>query len=244
MAEPVQLFVTCLVNSLYPEVGKAAVRLLEEAGFRVEFPLDQTCCGQPAFNGGFRREAVSMARQTIDVLDTTDGPIVVPSGSCAAMMIHHAPDLLSDDEAYASSARRVAARTRELIQFLAEDTDFEGAAGDCGGCVTTYHASCHALRWLGILEQPKQLLDDAQIDRVSMGGEDECCGFGGLFSIKLPEVSAAMLETKIESIESSGADVVVGVDVSCLMHIGGGLRRAGSAVTTRHVAEILAEGLG
>jgi L-lactate dehydrogenase complex protein LldE len=244
MAEPVQLFVTCLVNSLYPEVGKAAVRLLEEAGFRVEFPLDQTCCGQPAFNGGFRGEAVSMARQTIDVLDPTDGPIVVPSGSCAAMMIHHAPDLLSDDEAYASGARRVAARTRELIQFLAEDTDFEAAAGDCGGCATTYHASCHALRWLGILEQPKQLLDDAQIDRVSLDGEDECCGFGGLFSIKLPEVSAAMLETKIKSIESSGADVVVGVDVSCLMHIGGGLRRAGSAVTTRHVAEILAEGLG
>ena len=179
-----------------------------------------------------------MARQTIDVLDATEGPIVVPSGSCAAMMIYHAPDLLGDDEMYAAGARRVADRTRELIQFLVEDTHFEAVASDCGGCVTAYHASCHALRWLEILDQPKQLLDDAGIDRVPLVGEDECCG-----SIKLPEVSAAMLETKIESIESSGADVVVGVDVSCLMHIGGGLRRAGSGVTTRHVAEILAEDL-
>lgn len=240
MAEPVQLFVTCLVNSLYPNAGKAAVHLLERAGYRVEFPVDQTCCGQPAYNGGFRDEAVAMARQTVDVLDATAGPVVVPSGSCAAMMIHHAPDLLAGDGEYDGKARRVAARTRELTQFLFEEAGESVATADCGGCVVTYHASCHALRGLGVLGQPKVLLDDAGVERVPLADEDECCGFGGLFSIKMPEVSAAMMDTKIGNIEASGADVVVGVDVSCLLHIGGGLRRSGSEVTTRHIAEILA----
>ena len=235
---PVQLFVTCLVNSLYPDVGKATVALLERAGHEVEFPLDQTCCGQPSYNGGFAAEAQRQARQTIDVLDATEGPIVVPSGSCAAMIIHHNLELLRDDPDYLTKAKRVAARTRELTQFLATAGGGEPAGGDVG--TTTYHASCHALRWLGVLEEPKQLLDAAGVDRVELVGEDECCGFGGLFSIKAPEVSGAMMNTKIEQIEASDADVVVGVDVSCLMHIAGGLRRQGSAIEVRHIAEALA----
>ncbi len=240
---PVQLFVTCLVNSLYPSVGKATVMLLEQAGYEVEFPLDQTCCGQPAYNGGFRSEATAQIRQTLDVLDATDGPIVVPSGSCAAMLIYHSEELVAGDAVYRRKAERVAGRTRELTQFLVEDAGFEPSTVDCDGCTTTYHASCHGLRWLGVREQPKQLLDGAGIERVELSGEDECCGFGGLFSIKAPEVSAAMMDTKIERIESSGADVAVGIDVSCLMHIGGGLKRRGSTVETKHIAEILAGGL-
>jgi L-lactate dehydrogenase complex protein LldE len=240
MSEPVQLFVTCLVNSLFPNVGKATVQLLEQAGFRVEFPLEQTCCGQPAFNGGFSTEAAAMARETVDVLDATEGPIVVPSGSCAAMMIHHIPEVLGEEARYAAKAERVARRTRELTQFLADEADVSVTPAGCGGAVTTYHASCHALRELGVREQPKRLLDRADVERVPLPAEDECCGFGGLFSIKQPEASAAMMETKISNIEASGAGVVVGVDVSCLMHIGGGLRRKDSSIITKHVAEILA----
>jgi L-lactate dehydrogenase complex protein LldE len=236
----VQLFVTCLVNSLYPNVGKATVALLERAGYQVEFPVDQTCCGQPAYNGGFDTEAQAQTKQTLDVLDATEGPIVVPSGSCAAMLIHHSPELVADDPRYRLKAERVAARTRELTQFLVEDAGYEPATTDCGGCTATYHASCHALRGLGIREQPKALLDAAGVDRVELEGEDECCGFGGLFSIEAPEVSGAMMNTKIDRIEASGADVVVGVDVSCLMNIGGGLRRRNSSVVTKHLAEILA----
>jgi len=237
---PVQIFVTCLVNSLFPDVGKATVALLEDAGYEVEFPLDQTCCGQPAFNGGFEAEARAQVRQTLDVLDPTRGPIIVPAGSCAAMIIHHAPELMRGDSKYLASSQRVAARTRELTEFLVAEAGCEIPARDCGECTTTYHASCHALRWLGVREQPKRLLDEAGCSRVELEGEDECCGFGGLFSIKAPEVSAAMMDTKIDRVEASGADVLVGVDVSCLMHIGGGLRRRGSRVAVKHIAEILA----
>jgi L-lactate dehydrogenase complex protein LldE len=238
MSGVVQLFVTCLVNSLYPNVGKATVALLEQAGYRVEFPLEQTCCGQLAFNGGFAAEATAMVKQTLDVLDGTDGPIIVPSGSCASMIIHHNAELVAGDVEYVAKAARVAGRTRELTRFLVDETDLVAAGSRCG--IATYHASCHGLRWLGVLNEPKQLLSDAGVDRVDLEGEDECCGFGGLFSIKMPEVSAAMMDTKINRIEASGADLVVGIDVSCLMHIGGGLKRRGSTVTPIHIAELLA----
>lgn len=235
----VQLFVTCLVNSLYPNVGKAAVSLLEQAGYEVEFPLDQTCCGQPAYNDGFVTEARAQTRQTLDVLDATDGPIIVPSGSCAAMLIHHGPELVSDDPDYHARAGRVAGRTRELTQFLVHEAGFTPAPAGAAGCTTTYHASCHGLRWLKVLDQPKQLIDASGIDRVELDGEDECCGFGGLFSVKAPEVSAAMMHTKIERIEATAANTVVGIDVSCLMHIGGGLRRKESKIEVKHIAEVL-----
>ncbi len=243
MTATVQLFVTCLVNSLYPNVGKATVTLLERAGYQVEFPLNQTCCGQPAFNGGFENESRDQAKQTLDVLDATEGPIVVPSGSCAAMMIHHTPELMEGDAEYEAKAQRVASRTRELTQFLVDDAGLDLDGGSCDDCTTTYHASCHGLRWLKVLDQPKKLLDDAGVDRVAMDGEDECCGFGGLFSVKMPEISTAMMDTKIKYIEQSGADVVVGVDVGCLMHIGGGLMRRGSPITAKHIAEVLVEDL-
>lgn len=236
---PVQLFVTCLVNSLYPNVGRAAVTLLEQAGYEVEFPVDQTCCGQPAYNGGFAADARVQTKQTLDVLDATDGPIVIPSGSCAAMLIHHSHEVVADDPEYQAKATRVAARTQELTRFLI-DAGFVPASGDRGDGTTTYHASCHGLRWLQTLEQPKRLIDESGVARVDLEGEDECCGFGGLFSVKEPEVSTAMMNTKIEQIEASEADTVVGIDVSCLMHIGGGLRRRGSPIVVKHIAEVLA----
>ncbi|GBD83630.1 lactate utilization protein A [bacterium BMS3Abin02] len=235
----VQLFVTCLVDAFAPQVGEAVVDLLERLGLTVEFPFGQTCCGQPAFNAGFDDEARRMAVHTLQVLDDTEGTIVLPSGSCADMIIHHIPDLVADDPDLSESAQRVAARTRELTSLLVDDlgaTDV-GATG-AGSC--TLHHSCHGLRNLGVKSQPEQLLDNVQgMDRVELSDATECCGFGGLFSIEMPDVSVAMLDRKLDNIEASGAGTVVGGDLSCLMHIAGGLHRRGSSIEVRHIAEIL-----
>jgi len=237
----VQLFVTCLVDAFAPQVGEAVVDLLERLGMTVEFPFDQTCCGQPAFNAGFQNEARDMAVHTLQVLDATEGTIVLPSGSCADMIIHHTPELVADDPGLAEMASRVAARTRELTSFLVDDlgiTDV-GAAAD-GTCAI--HHSCHGLRNLGIKSQPEQLIDAVDgINRVELADATECCGFGGMFALEMPDVSTAMLAKKLDAIEASGADTVVGGDISCLMHIAGGLHRRESAVEVRHIAEILAE---
>lgn len=233
----VQLFVTCLVDGFFPGVGKATVKLLEDNGCRVEFPFDQTCCGQPAFNAGLRDQARKMARHTVDVLDPTEGPIVVPSGSCADMIIHHIPELLPDDPA----AARVAARVRELTAFLVDDLGVRQVEQSGVPVTVAHHRSCHGLRNLGLGPQAELLLDSAAgVERRALPGAEECCGFGGLFAVELPEVSMAMLDAKITDLEASGAEVVCGGDVSCLMHIAGGLHRRGSTIKTRHVAEILA----
>lgn len=231
-----QLFVTCLVDGFAPRVGVAVVRLLEDAGFTVEFPFDQTCCGQPAHNAGYRDQAVRMASHTVEVLDATEGPVVVPSGSCADMLVHHAPKLLAGT-AQAEAARRVAGRVSELTGFLV-DHEISPASADGTGPVA-FHRSCHGLRGLGLEGTGETLLDAAGVERCELDGASECCGFGGLFSIELPEVSTAMLETKIAQIEASGARTVVGGDISCLMHIAGGLHRKGSDIRTAHIAEIL-----
>lgn len=235
----VQLFVTCLVDGFFPEVGRATVTVLERLGLTVEFPIDQTCCGQPAFNAGYTGQARQMAEHTVKVLDATEGPIVVPSGSCAAMMVHHAPELLAGGD-LEGAAIRVAGRTRELTQFLVDDLGVvDVGAGESGS--VTHHRSCHGLRGLGLRGQGEALLDRVDgIERCELEGAEECCGFGGLFSIELPEVSAAMMGTKIDNVLASGAGMLVGGDVSCLMHIAGGLHRAGSDIEVRHIAEILA----
>lgn len=236
----VQLFVTCLVDGFHPEVGRATVRILERLGYRVEFPMDQTCCGQPALNAGFTDEARKMADHTVRVLDETEGAIVVPSGSCTAMIARHAPDLLRDDSDAAEAARRVAERITELTTFLASQA---GTAAPVSPCpkTGTYHHSCHGLRELGIESAPLALLDEVDaLDLVPLEDADECCGFGGLFSLEMPEVSAAILRAKIRRVQASGADLLIGGDTSCLMHIAGGLRRIGSPIEVRHVAEVLA----
>lgn len=232
----VQLFVTCLVDALVPVVGEATVSVLEAAGCEVVFPRGQTCCGQPAFNAGFREEAKQMARHTLDVLDATEGPVVLPSGSCADMIIHQYGPLLTDEPEYADRAARVADRTRELSQYLVDDLNVDLRVDESRPLA--YHHSCHGLRNLGIRDQPEILL--GACDRAFLGEEDEtCCGFGGVFSIKQPEISNLMLQRKLDAIEESGAAILSGGDVSCLMHIEGGLRRRGSTIEVRHIAELL-----
>ena len=235
----VQLFVTCLVDGFAPQVGRATVALLETNGQTVEFPADQTCCGQPALNAGVWDDARAMAAHTVAVLDETDGPIVVPSGSCADMMIHRYTELLSSGPE-AAAARRVANRVRELTQFLTHDLGID--VQSTGSGTVTIHKSCHGLRGLGIETETESLVDAVEgVERCELEGADECCGFGGLFSIELPEVSSAILDTKLDNIIASGADTVVGGDISCLMHIGGGLHRRGSKIDTRHVVELLVD---
>lgn len=233
----VQLFVTCLVDALAPEVGKASVDALEKSGCEVEFPLDQACCGQPAFNVGLVDDARMMASHTLDVLDATEGPVVVPSGSCAVMIAHHYQDLFSGTDRV-EKAGRVGARVSELTQYLVDELDSELTAG-CDGCTVAYHYSCHGLRELGLDHQADRLLQG--VERAGMEGAKECCGFGGLFAVEMPAVSTAIMNEKLDRIESSGADTVVGSDISCLLHIEGGLRRRGSTVEVKHIAQLIGD---
>jgi len=235
----VQLFATCLVDQFFPDAGHAAVEVLERCGIEVAVPPDQTCCGQPAYNGGFAEDAAAMARATIDVLSRSDDPVVVPSGSCADMIINRYPELLAGDSVYGPKAKALAARTYEFSQFLVDVLGVELPAA--AGPRLAYHASCHGLRGLGLREQPRRLLRAVAGERCAdLPDAETCCGFGGLFAIKMGPLSSAMLDAKIDAIERSGADEVVATDVSCLMHIGGGLHRRASRIRVRHIAEVLA----
>lgn len=253
-----QLFPTCLVNDFLPGAAIAAVELLERAGFSVEVPAGQTCCGQPAFNGGFLDEARAVARHAIGVLERSDAPIVIPSGSCADMLVHQTGELFRGDEAMLARARAVARRSFELTQFLgmnattrqeqrpppSRDEALEAAdpaSGRSGRRRVAYHPSCHLARGLGVTAEPKTLLAGvAGIELVPLAADDECCGFGGMFSVKEPEISGAMLDRKCRAIEASGAEVVASCDAGCLLHLAGGLARRGSPVRACHVAELLA----
>ena len=239
----VQLFVTCLVDRFFPAAGHAAVEVLERLGVEVAVPAGQTCCGQPAFNGGFAAEAAAMARGTIDVLSRSDDPVVVPSGSCADMIVNHYPELLAADPVYGPKAAALAARTFEFSRFIVDVLGADLRTAPEGPTVA-YHASCHGLRGLGLREAPRRLLRSVAGERCAdLPDAETCCGFGGLFAVKMGALSAAMLESKLEAIERSGADLVAATDVSCLMHIGGGLHRRGSRARTRHIAEIVADTL-
>jgi L-lactate dehydrogenase complex protein LldE len=237
---PVQLFVTCLVDALTPEVGRATVNALEKAGCTVEFPAGQGCCGQPAFNVGLHEDARVMAAHTLDVLDSTEGAVVIPSGSCTAMITRHYQELFPGSERE-EQVRRVGARVRELTQFLVDDLA-TGDRASCEDCTVAYHYSCHGLRDLGLEGQADTLLED--VTRAPLDGDRDCCGFGGLFAIEMPAVSTAIMDRKLNSIEASGADTLVGGDVSCLLHLAGGLRRRGSGVVVKHIAELLGDGDG
>jgi L-lactate dehydrogenase complex protein LldE len=237
MNDRVQLFITCLVDSFFPESGMAILKALHLAGCEVEFPPDQTCCGQPAFNAGFRSEARSMAKQTIQVLSQSDSPVIVPSGSCAAMIRHSYPELFSDDPAWHERALQLAQRTYEFSEYLVDHKRMIDFGGEYHGTIA-YHPSCHLLRGLGVDRQPLELLEKVRgttIKRLA----PECCGFGGVFSVDQPEISTAMLERKMAAIEELQVDLVVAADVSCLMHIEGGLRRNGSAVRCKHLANLI-----
>ena len=232
----VQLVVTCLVDAVAPQVGRAALAALEKAGCDVAFPDGQICCGQPAFNVGLTSPAARMAAHTLDVLDETDGPIVIPSGSCADMIVNHYPELFEGTDR-AEQARRVAGRVVELTRFLVDEIE-AGLTVEADGRRVAYHHSCHGLRGLGLGAQADRLLEG--VDRVELEGDKECCGFGGLFSIEMPSLSAAVMDEKLDRVEASGADTLVGGDVSCLIHMAGGLRRRGSTIEVKHIAELLA----
>lgn len=232
------LFVTCLVDQLFPEVGEAAVRLLERCGRRVEFPAAQTCCGQPAFNMGYRDEARHLARRTVEVFEPY-GEVVVPSGSCASMVRVHFPELLADDRAWHERARRLAAKTFELTELLGRE-GFAAAGSTFAGRVAC-HQSCHLLRDLGVRAAPRELLATVPgVELVELRDAEVCCGFGGAFAVKMADLSAAMLDDKLAAAEASGADVLTAADCGCLMHLAGALKRRGGRLRTLHVAEILA----
>ena len=218
----------------------AVVRVLEKLGITVEYPEGQTCCGQPAFNAGAWDDARAMARYTLDVLSRSTEPIVVPSGSCADMLHHHYSELFAGDPKYGPLAQAVAKRTYEFTQFLVDVLGVTNLDAHASGKIT-YHPSCHLLRGLKITDAPQQLLSKVEgIEIAELPGATECCGFGGLFAVKMSDISGAMLQRKLDAIESTGAQTVVACDVSCLLHLGGGLHRRGDDIQTKHIAELLA----
>lgn len=235
----VSLFVTCIVDQLFPKVGLAMAEVLERAGCAINFPLDQTCCGQPAYNSGFRREAAQVARHFLRVFRDAEY-IVVPSGSCTSMIAHHYEDIFQKEPEWLEETRRIKPRVWEFSQFLLEVLKIADVGARLEK-VVTYHDSCHALRELHIKQGPRELLAHVRgLTLREMDIPEECCGFGGTFSVKLPEISGGMARTKIESIRRTGAEAVVSVDASCLMQIRGALSRAGLPVETMHLAEVLA----
>lgn len=235
----VGLFATCLVDLYRPSIGFAAAKLIEAAGCEVHVPL-QTCCGQPAYNSGDSGTAEALARQMIAAFEGFDY-VVAPSGSCGGMVKSHYPDLLKDDPVWAGRAKAMAAKSYELITFL---TDVRGVASvdaTFAGRVS-YHDSCSGLRELGIKEQPRRLLQSVKgLDLVEMEDSEVCCGFGGTFSIKYPDISNAMVQKKVDHIAARTPDMLLAGDLGCLLNMAGKLKRQGSRIAVRHVAEVLAD---
>jgi L-lactate dehydrogenase complex protein LldE len=238
--ETVQLFVTCILDTLYPDTAEAVVQILERAGVGVNVPRAQTCCGQPAFNAGMQQEARRVAEHTIRVFESAPGAVVIPSGSCASMVRHRYPQLFANDPHWLGRAQALAKRTFELTEFLVDHLGAIHLGAHHNGKLA-YHASCHLLRELGVDRQPRALLAAVQgAEIVPLPGAAECCGFGGVFSVEHPHISAAMLDRKIANIEASEAPLVVACDAGCITHINGGLHRQGKSLRAVHIAEILA----
>lgn len=239
MAERVSLFVTCMVDQLFPKVGIAMADVLERLGYQVDFPEDQTCCGQPAFNSGYWQEARTVARHFLDTFEKSER-IVVPSGSCTAMIVHHFAEMFQKEPETLARVHALEKRVWEFATFLTEVAGVEDVGARFNG-VVTFHDGCHALRELGVKAAPRRLLAHVRgLELREMSPAEECCGFGGTFSVKFPELSGAMAVTKIDAITRTGAATVVSLDPSCLMQIQGVLSRAGSNIRTLHLAEVLA----
>lgn len=239
----VALFVTCLVDQMWPSVGVSTLEVLRHVGCTVEFDERQTCCGQPAFNTGYSAEARQLAERFITMCEESQAEAIVsPSGSCTAM-IHHYPALFAEaqqDREWRKRARAVAERTFELSSFLVRVLKVEDVGARWTGRVT-WHDACHALRDLNVYSEPRRLIGNVRgAEFVELENADSCCGFGGTFSVKYPEISVAILDQKIEAIEKAGVEAVVSGDASCLMQISGRLSRKGSSVRAMHLAELLA----
>ncbi len=239
MSTRVSLFVTCVIDQIFPQVGIAVTQVLERLGYQVDFPPAQTCCGQPAFNTGYTDEARKIARHFFDVFCDSE-IIIVPSGSCGSMIAHHFSDIFEQDPKLLAEARSLAPRVWEFSRFLTEVARVDDVGARFEG-VVTYHDSCHALRELHIKDGPRRLLSNVRgLSLKEMSAAEECCGFGGTFSVKFAEVSSAMARTKIDSIQMTGASTVVSIDSSCLMQLQGVIDRAGLPIKTMHLAEVLA----
>jgi len=234
----VALLVTCLVDTMRPSVGFAAVRLLEDAGCTVDVPA-QTCCGQPNYNSGDRAGAKALARRMIEAMTGFDF-VVAPSGSCAATVINDYPQILAGDPAWEGRARDLAGRTHEIVSFLTRVMGVERVSARCTARAT-YHDSCSGLRSLGIKDEPRRLL--ASVEGLTLSEMDQpeiCCGFGGTFCVKYPDISNKMVSNKTADIASSGAELLLAGDLGCLMNMQGKLSREGRAVKARHIVEVLA----
>src|SRR5918998_3881546 len=239
----VALFVTCLVDLYRPNVGFSAIRLLEGAGCTVEVPRTQTCCGQPAYNTGDRATARDLARAVVDAFLPYDFT-VAPSGSCAGMIAHHFPGLFADDPEYRAKAEALAAKTHELVAFLTDVMGVERVAARYDG-VVTYHDSCSGLREMGVKAQPRALLATVQgLTLRELKDAEVCCGFGGTFCVKYPDISTRMVADKAREVAATGADTLLAGDMGCLLNMAGRLRRGGVPVKVRHVAEVLADRTG
>ena len=235
---PITLFVQCLIDSLYPGVKDAVETLFSRLGLDVICPGDQTCCGQPAFNAGYRKEARKAAARFIDIFGDAE-TIVCPSGSCVHMVRHHYPLLFENDPKYHARAVGLGRRIFELSEFLVDVLQVTDIGAAFSGKVT-YHDSCHLLRGLGVRSQPRRLIQNVKgATLVEMKDSDRCCGFGGSFFLKYPDISAAMATDKAHSVIASGADVVVGCDMGCLMRIQKHLVRLGSDIRVLHIAQLL-----
>lgn len=236
----VGLFVTCLVDLVRPQVGFAAVKLLEDANCEVHVPRAQTCCGQPAWNAGDDKNAAALARAVVDAFEAFDY-VVAPSGSCAGMLHNHYPNVLRDDPAYAARAQALAAKSHELVSFLVNVRGVKTVSARYGGKVC-YHDSCSSLREMGVKAEPRELLASVEgLTLEELRDPETCCGFGGLFSVKYPEISKHLADGKIADAVKSDAGTLVGADLGCLLHLAGRMKRSGNDIRVRHVAEVLAD---
>ncbi len=237
----IDLFVTCIVDQFYPEVGVSVVKVLRRLGVVVGFPKDQTCCGQPVYNTGFTQEARVLAKRVLEQFKDSEY-VVVPSGSCAATLRVYYLELFADDPKLLVEAKALAAKTYEFSEFLVKVLGVEDATR-CGAShqgTAAFHPSCHLLREMGVKEEPQKLLRSVPgLEEKELEGAEVCFGFGGTFSVKFPHISEGMVADKIANVQASGAETLVSCDMSCLMNIGGALNRQGSDVKVRHLAQIL-----
>ncbi len=236
----VTLFVQCLVDSMYPQVGHAMIQLFENLNISVDIPLNQTCCGQPAFNSGYRKQAKIAAKRFIEIFESAR-VIVCPSGSCVDMVKHQYPNLFRRDSPWRERAEKVSQKIFELTEYLVDILGIYDVKSRFKGRVT-YHDSCHLLRNLGVADQPRELMNQIKgLQLIKMKNSKKCCGFGGTFAVKYPDISTAILKEKVDNIIATEADAVVGCDISCLMNIHGMLNRRNSRIKIMHIAEVLAK---
>jgi L-lactate dehydrogenase complex protein LldE len=241
--KPVSLFVTCIVDMIYPQTGVSVVEILEHVGVEVRFPMAQTCCGQMGFNSGFQGDARAVAKHFLDVFADAE-VIVTPSGSCASMVQHYYPELFKDEPEWYDRATWAGSITWEFTEYLVDGLGVTDLGLKMPPTKVAFHDACHGLRLMGLKGQARQLAENVEgVTVTDLTGADQCCGFGGLFAVKMPEISGSMLKDKVANINASESDVVLTGDASCLTQMNGGLSRHQSSKRVQHIADFLASGL-